>query len=139
MKTKFYLIAAALASFSIFSNASAQSLGSESTLRGSGSVSLTELSRKNEIVTVKGKVTCEKDSCGEAALSNSYLLDSERGTKYFVIETKEGQHLTSEKIFYHRNGSSFWLKLTAPPTEVKKVTVVVPGVSPFEDIEISDK
>jgi len=141
MRTILNLLALGFCSVFLLSYASANPVAVEDTLEGGGTLSLTQVTRKNEIVTVKAKVSCKgKNHCGMSIrLEDTFLLDAERGIKYFPIKDSEGSVLASEAVLGYRDGTGLWVKLTAPPKEVTKVTVAIPGANSFEDIDVTDK
>ena len=70
-----------------------------------------------------------------------YIIDSENQRKHLVVRTnKKPVVSTSETPLSIEPGSSInlWAKFPAPPLDVKKVSVYIPGVSPMEDIPISE-
>lgn len=141
MRTIFNLLALVSYIVFFFSNAVADQVAIEDTLVGGGTLSITQFYRKNEIVTVKAKISCkDKHHCGMSInLEEAFLLDTERGVKYFPIKDSDGSLLASEPILAYRDGTGLWVKLTAPPKEVTKVTIAIPGANTFEDVEITDK
>ena len=70
-----------------------------------------------------------------------YIIDSANQRKHLVVRTdKKPVVSTSETPLSIEPGSSInlWAKFPAPPLDVKKVSVYIPGVSPMEDIPISE-
>ena len=70
-----------------------------------------------------------------------YIIDSENQRKHLVVRTnKKPVVSTSETPLSIEPGSSInlWAKFPAPPLDVKKVSVYIPGVYPMEDIPISE-
>jgi Cytochrome oxidase complex assembly protein 1 len=66
--------------------------------------------------------------------------------KYFILKDSAGQFLTSPSDYCGvcvrlEAGQSFtwWAKFPAPPDEVKKVNLMTPITSPFEDVPVTDK
>ena len=73
-----------------------------------------------------------------------YILDTKNHVKYTVLqdETKHpiaGKHGgQNEYIFVGpKQTLATWAKFAAPPEDVAKVTVSIPGAAPFEDVPIS--
>ena len=69
-----------------------------------------------------------------------YYIDTKNKKKYLVIKDSEGQALASNmKYLELEPGASKagWLKMPAPPSEVKTITVYLPGAPPFEGVAIS--
>lgn len=63
------------------------------------------------------------------------------GKKYFVLKDTEGAPLAPKYLDANlAKGQTYlwWAKFPAPPTDVKKVDVIIPGVLPFENVPISD-
>jgi hypothetical protein len=75
---------------------------------------------------------------GTAIATRTYLLDASR-KKYAVLEDAESKPVAyvgaSSTI---RPGAAIpaWVRFPAPPAEINTVTVVVPGVPPFEDVPV---
>jgi hypothetical protein len=66
--------------------------------------------------------------------------------KYFILKDSSGAFLTSPSDYCGvcvrlEAGQAFtwWAKFPAPPAEVKKVNLMTPVTSPFEDVPITDK
>ena len=73
---------------------------------------------------------------------DSYLIDSTNKKKYMVLKDSEGKPIAAS----HGSGSikldggktlSTWAKYPAPPDNVQKITLYLPGVAPFEDVPIA--
>jgi hypothetical protein len=68
------------------------------------------------------------------------LLDAAGKKKYLVVRDSEGNCVCTRAV-----GSSlragekrnFWAKFPAPPETVEKISIVVPGFSPLDDVPIS--
>jgi hypothetical protein len=68
-----------------------------------------------------------------------YYIDPKNKKKYLVIKDSTGQELASNmKYLELEPGASKagWLKLPAPPPDVKTITVYLPGAPPFEGVAI---
>ena len=72
-----------------------------------------------------------------------YLLDTKNHVKYTVAqdETKHpiaGKHGAVNKYIFigPKQTLATWAKFAAPPADVVKVTVSIPGAAPFEDVTI---
>jgi hypothetical protein len=67
--------------------------------------------------------------------------------KYFMLKDSEGAYLTPAtdgtgtlSVSVDKGGQyTWWAKFSAPPPEVKKITLMTPVTSPFEDIPITDQ
>lgn len=119
-------------------------------------VQLMDVVRRNNILTVKWAVVNESDSrakfwFGLVGDEVSYVLDEESGTKYYVLTDKEGNAVGSanEWIGSDLNGikdelepgqtKRFWMKLPAPPPEVKEISIFLNETEPMEYVPITDK
>ena len=62
------------------------------------------------------------------------LLDGVNKKKYLVVKSADGYCICSELKADVVKGSRFnlWAKFPAPPDDVKKITVIVPGFEPVE-------
>lgn len=70
-----------------------------------------------------------------------YIIDSANQKKHLVVRTdKKPVVSTSETPLSIEPGSkiNLWAKFPAPPLDVKKVSIYIPGVAPMEDIPISE-
>jgi len=82
--------------------------------------------------------------------TTTYAVDEEHGAKYYVLTDKE-KHALASQSEYTGSGSGiveevpagatkrYWMKLPAPPPQVKKVTLFFTNTEPFEDVAIADK
>jgi hypothetical protein len=68
------------------------------------------------------------------SLDNVSLVDTADKKKYLVVKDSAGKCLCSELKDDVVPGSRFnlWAKFPAPPAEVQKITVVVPGFEPVD-------
>ncbi len=72
----------------------------------------------------------------------AFLVDPVNKKKYLVITDAEKIPLTSRHGDWQgvtlASGQtlSAWAKFPAPPADVEKITVTIPGVAPFEDVPI---
>lgn len=120
------------------------------------SVELMEVSRRNNVLTVKWAVVNEGDEkakvwFGLVGDEVSYALDEESGTKYYVLTDKEGNAVGSanEWISSDLNGikgevepgqtKRYWMKLPAPPPEVSEVSIFLNETEPLEYVPITDR
>ena len=111
---------------------------------------LKKLYRKNGVLTAKWALVTKKlgeqwmDIRSPFKKENpecGYSLDAEKGVKYFPLTDKEGTPLASaQKLRIKTNRRySQWMKMPAPPVEVKSISVIVPNCEPFDDIDIVDR
>ncbi|HVT56819.1 MAG TPA: hypothetical protein VHR45_00325 [Thermoanaerobaculia bacterium] len=82
--------------------------------------------------------------------ATTYAVDQEHGAKYYVLTDKE-KHALASASEYTGSGTGiseaiepgatkrYWMKLPAPPPQVKKITVFFSKTEPFEDLAITDK
>lgn len=76
---------------------------------------------------------------------NTYLVDNVNKKKHLVIHDAEDRPVAASHEVNHPQHVvvgggqtlSTWAKFPAPPADVTKVSVVIPGVPPFEDVPIS--
>ena len=69
-----------------------------------------------------------------------YYIDPKNKKKYLVIKDSENYAVASNmKYLELEPGASKagWLKLPAPPADVKTITVYLPGAPPFEGVAIT--
>ena len=69
-----------------------------------------------------------------------YYIDPKNKKKYLVIKDSENHAVASNmKYLELEPGASKagWLKLPAPPADVKTITVYLPGAPPFEGVAIT--
>lgn len=121
------------------------------------SLDLLSVERKASVLTVKwavhntgqGNVDVRFGLSGKQ--TTTYVVDEESGTKYYALTDKEGHLLASESEYIgsDTNGISdtvaagqtkrYWMKLPAPPPEVKELTVFFTNTEPFESVAIAEK
>ena len=68
-----------------------------------------------------------------------YYIDPKNKKKYLVIKDSENNAVASNmKYLELEPGASKagWLKLPAPPSDVKTITVYLPGAPPFEGVAV---
>ena len=73
---------------------------------------------------------------------DSYLIDPVNKKKYLILKDSQGKPIAAK----HGSGAiklgpgksmNTWAKYPAPPANVDKVSVYIPGVAPFEDVALS--
>lgn len=120
-------------------------------------IHLMTVERKGPVLTVKWAAEnkaseVRRVSFGFTGSDVCYVLDEENGTKYFVLTDKDRNAVASASNDFLGNGTygvqtkiepgktaRFWMKLPAPPPEVKVVSVVFHGVEPIEGVTITDR
>jgi hypothetical protein len=102
---------------------------------------VTALRRKGNTLTTM--VRLRKNTQGTAVISfdlnGVYLLDAPRGKKYLVLKDENGGFIASHtgtQGFGPEAPLTLWMKFPAPPPDVTTVTLVVPEMPPFEDLQI---
>jgi hypothetical protein len=113
------------------------------------SATVTEFRRKGNTLTAKVQLAnhgTEKLQ-PEIKFEEVYLLDVGAGKKYNVLKDEKGNYIASLRsgwadrwYDYLAPGDSYllWMKFPAPPADVKVITLQLPGMPPFEDLNIQD-
>ena len=119
-------------------------------------IDVTSVERKGNVLTVKWAVKNSGTADGTVEFHvaggkpNTYLVDEENGTKYYVLTDKEGNALASDTK-YTGNGYAiwetipaggtrrYWAKYPAPPAAVKTINLMFSKAEPIESIAITDK
>lgn len=112
--------------------------------------------RKGSVLTVKFAAVNKGDAKQEVWFGFTrsdvcYAVDEESGTKYYVLTDKEGNPLAPANDYIDMNKAGLertlppgktlrvWMKLPAPPPEVKTITLFLNETEPIEDVPITDK
>jgi hypothetical protein len=122
---------------------------------GGVKVALLELKRSSTGITARWQYRNETDSEVKATLGgtvggdnqrlprNAYLLDAATKTKYGVEKDTDGKLLAAQHgEFVHgvrlkpRQIVNTWAKFPALPETTKRVTVIIAGAPPFEDMPV---
>ena len=122
------------------------------------SLDVMALERKGSVLTLKWAVQNDGEEATAVQFSltgkhvRTYVVDEESGTKYYVLTDKEGHAVASSHTYISSDASGIelkaaagkssrlWMKLPAPPPEVKIVTLFFDeAVEPLEDVPITDK
>ncbi len=77
---------------------------------------------------------------GNSASEEVYYVDPTNKKKYTVIEDAEKKPIASNmrSLSLEPGASrSGWTKLPAPPADVTKITVYIPGAPPFESVPVA--
>ncbi len=76
---------------------------------------------------------------------DAYLVDARNRMKYAIVKDTKGnlvagKHPGKGKVFVLEPGKTLgtWAKFIAVPPDVKKISVFIPGVAPFEDVAIGE-
>jgi hypothetical protein len=110
---------------------------------------VTEFRRKGSTLTAKVRFRNQGAAPAdvEVLLPEVYVMDAAAGKKYSVLKDETGAFIAAlhpgwKDRWYDRISPGeemvLWVKLPAPPLEVKAVTFQVPGVPPFDDLAIQD-
>lgn len=106
---------------------------------------LTACQRKGGVLTIKVRLMNHSPKTVRTywpdPKKNAYLMDEANSKKYFLLKDAKGEYIYSGDPWdIHPNSSkTSWFKFSAPPPEVKKITIVLPDCMPFEDVPIQDK
>jgi hypothetical protein len=111
---------------------------------------LKKVTRKKGVLSVKFALHAKEDTFRngrpEMVFSKdqkgcSYVLDEEKGIKYFPLEDEKGAPVATTADPYMTKGDriNMWMKVPAPPAEVKSVSISLTHCEPFDDIDIVDK
>lgn len=120
------------------------------------SVHVMTVERRNSVLTVKWAVVNEGESptdvgFGFTGNDVSYVVDEENGTKYYALTDKEGNALAAANDWMPNSTRGFarkvppgktfrvWMKLPAPPPEVKEVSLFLNETEPLEGLPITDR
>jgi hypothetical protein len=118
-------------------------------------VNLMTVTRKGSVLTVKFSAVnngsdSRKVAFGFAGNDVCYAVDEESGSKYYVLTDKEGNPVASAKDWMPNSttginreiasGKSMrvWMKMPAPPTEVRAISIFLNETDPFENVPITD-
>jgi hypothetical protein len=119
-------------------------------------IDLMAVQRKGSVLTVKWAVHNGGSSQTEVSFPltgegpTTYVVDEDAGTKYYVLTDKEKHALASMSEWTGSNtygikewikpGETkwYWMKLPAPPPQVKTLTIFFSNSQPFEDVAITD-
>ncbi len=137
--------------------AAAKPLGTTTTNWAGVSIDLMSVERKGSILTVKWAVrnAGAKPAVVRFGLTGknqgTYVVDEDSGTKYYVLTDKEKHSLASEHVYLNSDTygideavppggtSRLWMKLPAPPPQVKAISIFFTNAEPLEAVPITDK
>ena len=153
----FILSVAALAPPVLGQAAVTQPLASAATNWDGITLDLVSVERKGSVLTVKWAVQNQSAAAVEIRFGlahgtpQTYVVDEESGTKYYVLTDKEGKSLAAmhEYLGHDLYGvretlaagaiKRYWAKYPAPPPEVKTLTLFFDETEPFEEVPITEK
>lgn len=110
---------------------------------------VTEFRRKGSTLTARVRFRNQGSEVAEPDVryGEVYVMDLAAGRKYEVLRDEQGRYIAAlrsgfEDRWYQKiepgNSMTIWMKLPAPPPEVREVTLQVPGAPPFEDLAIQE-
>jgi hypothetical protein len=108
---------------------------------------VTEFRRKGSVLTLQMRYRNQGSSTTLLSwrMGEVYVLDESGAKKYEVLKDEKGNYIATtignfNPIAVGRGESAvLWAKFPAPPPDVKTVTLHVPGLAPFDDLQIQDK
>jgi len=112
-------------------------------------VDVTEFRRKGSTLTARVVLRNQggADVEPEVHYNEVYVMDLGAGKKYEVLKDEKGTYIAALRSGWGdrwygklKPGETYtlWMKLPAPPADVKSVTLQIPGLPPFEDLAIQD-
>jgi len=112
-------------------------------------VDLTYLKIKDDIITLRFKIRNTGDKTHDIKLyfKDCYIMDETNQKKYFALKDADGQYIGGPKdkdweggrfsSYIDPNGSKgLWMKFPDPTDKPATITVSIPGVFPFEEVEL---
>ena len=117
--------------------------------RGLSVPAVTEFRRKGNTLTAKVRLVNHGSERAEPDIhfEEVYLIDTGAGKKYNVLKDEKNEYIASLRSGWSNRwyetiapGESYvlWMKFPAPPPETKAITLQLPGMPPFEDLNIQD-
>lgn len=113
------------------------------------SVDLFYIKIKNDILSLRFKYNnnSKKEKKVKFYFSEFYIIDEANQKKYYALKDKDGVYLGGPKTSSSYGGihdyniepesaRGVWLKFPAPPEKPETITISVPGVFPFEEVEM---
>lgn len=113
------------------------------------SAAVTEFRRKGNTLTAKVHLVNHGSEPVQVEIKfdEVYLIDTGAGKKYNVLKDEKGTYIASLRSGWSERWYDtmkpvesylLWMKLPAPPPDVKVITLQLPGMPPFEDLNIQD-
>ena len=112
-------------------------------------VDLTSLKVKNEIITLRFKFRNEGDEEQEVSFyfMNCYIMDEVNEKKYYPLQDSDGFFIAGPSAGDHKGGyfefkiepsksKGLWLKFPQPTDNPETIAISIPGVFPFEEVEL---
>ena len=104
---------------------------------------------RREVLTIKIKVKniTTKNKKLEFSYKSAYYTDIKNKKKYFALKDSEGKYIAGPQdrdsyggqiSRYLNSGTQtiIWIKFPAPPETADTIDIIIPGILPFEEIEI---
>jgi hypothetical protein len=104
---------------------------------------------KREVLTVKIKLKniASKSNKMECTYKSVYYTDIKNKKKYFALKDSEGKYIAGPQDRGSNGGkveryidsgaqTIIWIKFPAPPETTDTIDIIIPGILPFEEIEI---
>ncbi len=143
-------IISVMAGILLASQVAAEPLASAETNWDGVTLDVASVERKGQVLTVKwvlrnagGKNQSISFTTfdGGAYTADTYVLDEESGTKYFVLLDEGNKAVAGDLSFYLKPGATkrLWAKYPAPPPEVSAVTLIFAETEPLEEVPVTDK
>jgi len=112
-------------------------------------VDLTSLEVRNDIVTLRFKFRNEGEDGQEVSFyfEDCYIMDEANQKKYYPLKDSDGFFICGPSAGDHKGGyfefkiessksKGLWLKFPQPTDNPETITISIPGVFPFEEIEL---
>ncbi len=104
---------------------------------------------RDNVLTIQVAFRCQGPSSNPISFKfgDVYLTDLKNKKKYYPLKDSSGRYLAGPAADWLEGGTYsawmkpgdrfiFWIKFPAPPADVEKIDVMVPGFLPFEDVPI---
>jgi hypothetical protein len=110
---------------------------------------VTEFRRKGNSLTAKVRLTNKGSKVADPEIlwRDVALIDAAGGKKYEVLKDEQGAFISSNRAGWTDRWSAriepatsqvIWMKFPAPPPDVKTITLQIPQMPPFDDLQIQD-
>ena len=105
---------------------------------------VTEFRRKGNVLTALVRLRSQSTQIQviEVFFDSIYVIDEASGKKYQVLRDEKGTPIASSGAAEGIVGGAtklMWMKFPAPPPEVRKATLALMKMQPFEDLPIQDR
>ncbi|MCP5104342.1 MAG: hypothetical protein GY950_13220, partial [bacterium] len=112
-------------------------------------VDLTKITVKNNVVTVKLKFrnTGTVKHSMQIGYRDCYIMDEANQKKYYVLKDSDGLYIAGPQHDQSGGGrfwfsvdpgksKNMWLKFPEPADNPETISISIPGVAPFDEVEI---